>query len=775
MLFTRNLITKFIPDFSKIDDYTFNTVVNALGMEVEGIYKHPKLEHVVLGQLLEAKKVEGTHLSLCKVQIGPDTINQIVCGASNLQVGKKVIVALEGAKLPNGVIISKRQIHGMESNGMICAYFELSNNKSVVADDELDEIIMLDEGNVGSQDWVKLIGFDDTIYDITVPANRNDENAYLVFCYEIAHKLNLTFNFNFDSVVKEVTETLEGNLSVDSKLCSCLAFLDYDVDQKLTSRSNWLTKSILMNHGVKPFNYLLDKLALITILTNCPTNVYDADRISGDLKCKAGSNSLKFMALNGKTYDLNKNDVVIYDQNQPVSLACVVGSDYTKFTNKTTKVKIEVGNFNYAHIRNTSIRLNIDTDASKRASRPLSNYLNLIAIELIKKELGQPTSYTSYIKANWTTKWIKLSYRTLEWFINEEITKDFAVTALKSLGYKGDWLMKTKFKAPLWRLDVKNQEDMFEDILKIIDLNKLKSISVEDKLLPVEDNTEYDLKQELKNVLINNYFSEVKTYNLTNKDNLNKLNLFNVNDPIKVLCNNSNREYFRTNLIDNMLKVYKYNDARKLSLIPVFEIQNIFSNSKKFTNLTCLCLDQYSIDNITKSTIATNSNYLKALVNEIGKLFNADIKFETTELNQFYNNECIKISAYGKVIGYLGKIRKSQLKPYDLDNENIYCLTINIESLFANYKHKQFNVKSFGAFQRLSKDVNIVLNKSDASLINDKIEKIKKLPDIVDAKIINTFEKEESIVYTIRYYLVDTKQFKTNDIDLIAKEIEGIK
>ena len=67
------------------------------------------------------------------------------------------------------------------------------------------------------------------------------------------------------------------------------------------------------------------------------------------------------------------------------------------------------------------------------------------------------------------------------------------------------------------------------------------------------------------------------------------------------------------------------------------------------------------------------------------------------------------------------------------------------------------------------------MNKLDASLINDKIEKIKKLPDIVDAKIINTFEKEESIVYTIRYYLVDTKQFKTNDIDLIAKEIEGIK
>ncbi len=774
MLFSRKLITKFIPDFGKIDDYNFNTAVNALGMEVEGIYKRPKLEHVVLGQLLEANKVEGTHLSLCKVKVGSDTINQIVCGASNLQVGKKVIVALEGAKLPNGVIISKRQIHGMESNGMICAYFELTNNKAVVADDELDEIIMLDEGEIGSQDWVSLIGYDDTIYDITVPANRNDENSYLVFCYEIAHKLNLSFNFDFGSVVKEVTETFEGNLSVDSKLCSCLAFLDYDVDQKLTSRSSWITKSILMNHGIKPFNYLLDKLAFITILTNCPTNVYDAEKITGELRCKAGSSGLKFMALNSKTYDLNKNDVVIYDQNQPVSLACVVGSEYTKFTNKTTRVKIEVGNFNYARIRNTTIRLNVDTDAAKRASRPLSNYLNLVAIELIKKEFGQPLGFVSYIKPNWVTKWIRLSYRTLDWFINEEITKDFATLALKSLGYRGD-LLKTKFKAPLWRLDVNNQEDMFEDILKIIDLNKLKPISVEDKLLPVEENTEYELKQQVKEVLINNYFSEVKTYNLTNQSNLNKFNLFNVKDPVKILCNNSNREYFRTNLIDNMLKVYKYNDARKLELIPIFEIQNLFSNSSKTTNLTCLCLDQYKVDNITKSTLFTNSNYLKAIVNQIANVFNAKVEFKTKEINEFYNNESIEILAYGKVIGYLGKIRKSLLKPYDLDNENIYCLSINIESLFANYKQPQFKVKEFGAFQRLSKDINITLNKENASEINNKLQAIKKLPDIVNAKIINTFEKDGTIVYTIRYYLVDTKQFKTNDIDLIAKEIENLK
>lgn len=773
MLFTRKLITEFIPEFVNVSDETFTNAVNALGMEVESIYKYPEINNVVVGQLLEANKVEGTHLSLCKVKINENTTNTIVCGASNLIVGKKVLVALEGARLPNGVTIAKREIHGMESNGMMCAYPELTNNKTIVADAELDEIIMLDQGEVGSTKWQHLIGLDDTIYDITVPANRNDENCYFVFCFEVANKLGLQLKTNIYDIVKQYTQTGDVNLNLNAKICSCLAFLDYELNEKLISRSNWTLKSLLMNHGVKPFNYLMDKLAFITLLTNCPTNVYDADKIVGQIKCKQGSNGLKFIALNGKAYDLTKDDIVIQDQNQPIAIACVIGSEYTKLTPRTSRVKIEVGNFNYANVRNTSIRLNIDTDAAKRASRPLSNYLNLATIELIKKEFGQPTSISCFIKPNWVTKLITLGYRTLEWFIDEEISKDFAASSLRKLGYKFN-LLKTKFNVPYWRLDVRNQEDMFEDILKIIDINQLKSIEVEDKLLPIQSNLEYDLRQEIKDVMLNNYFNEVKTYNLTNKDNLNKFNLFKIDNPIKIICNNTNREYFRTNLIDNMLKVFKYNDARKLELIPIFETQALFTNTSKSLNLTALSLDKYCVDNITKSILYTNINYFKGIVNQIASVLNTKLNFKTIDVEQFYNNESIGIYHNDVIIGYIGKIRRSQLKPYDLNNKDIYVFTINLETLFDNYKTKQFKVKSFGAFQRLSKDVNIVLDKDNANQVNARLEGIKKLPDIVDARIINIFEKDGKMIYTVRYYLTDEKQFTTNDIEVVAKSIEKL-
>ncbi|MCQ2957137.1 MAG: hypothetical protein MJ233_04935 [Mycoplasmoidaceae bacterium] len=149
MLFTRKLITKFIPDFVNITDDKLTQAVNSLGMEVESIFKYQPINNVVIGQLVSYRPVEGTHLNLCQVKISETQTNTIVCGASGLIEGKKVIVALEGAKLPNGITIAKRMIHGMESNGMMCAYPELTGNDAFLADAEKDEIIMLDEGKIG--------------------------------------------------------------------------------------------------------------------------------------------------------------------------------------------------------------------------------------------------------------------------------------------------------------------------------------------------------------------------------------------------------------------------------------------------------------------------------------------------------------------------------------------------------------------------------------------------------------------------------------------------
>jgi len=164
----------------------------------------------------------------------------------------------------------------------------------------------------------------------------------------------------------------------------------------------------------------------------------------------------------------------------------------------------------------------------------------------------------------------------------------------------------------------------------------------------------------------------------------------------------------------------------------------------------------------------------KAIAQQVGQVLNTQITFALAEKSDFYNNECMSIVANGKVIGYMGKIKNSLLKAYDLQNKQIYCLSMNVDELIKNYKPVNFKVKPFGVYQRISKDVNIVLNGAASVQVNQKVEEIKKVKDVVDAQIISIFNKDNNIVYTVRYYLDDKKQFNSVEIDNIAKEIEKL-
>ena len=85
---------------------------------------------------------------------------------------------------------------------------------------------------------------------------------------------------------------------------------------------------------------------------------------------------------------------------------------------------------------------------------------------------------------------------------------------------------------------MKDKENLIEEITKNIDINKLSLISIADNWLHIEENVEWNLKQQTKSLLLNNHFFEIKIYNLINKNNLPLFNLFFYKDPIKIQCNN---------------------------------------------------------------------------------------------------------------------------------------------------------------------------------------------------------------------------------------------
>ena len=127
---------------------------------------------------------------------------------------------------------------------MICAYFDLIGSKDYISEEDKNGIILLDEGEIGSKDWIKIIGLDDTIYDITLPVNRNDENSYLVFCF-LANKSNLELSFDINNLAKW-TSNVTNDMNIDYSICNFLCYLDYDSNKNFIDHSPFSLKSMLI-------------------------------------------------------------------------------------------------------------------------------------------------------------------------------------------------------------------------------------------------------------------------------------------------------------------------------------------------------------------------------------------------------------------------------------------------------------------------------------------------------------------------------------------------
>ena len=176
-------------DLNGLDLKELAVKVTKAGINVEKVITN-HIDHLVVGEVLECvSHPDSDHLHVCQVNIGSET-TQIVCGAKNVRAGIKVIVALPGAVLPGNFEIKKSTIRGVESNGMICALFELGLEEKT-EENYNKGIHELDADAPVGEDPLAYLGLDDTLYELDVHKHRNNDCYYHIgFAYEIASILN---------------------------------------------------------------------------------------------------------------------------------------------------------------------------------------------------------------------------------------------------------------------------------------------------------------------------------------------------------------------------------------------------------------------------------------------------------------------------------------------------------------------------------------------------------------------------------------------------------
>ena len=706
------LSKKFVNDYTNLNNIDFKELADSMlkmGNEYDDIYPLVYGDKLTIGEITSVTMhPKSDHLHLCKVNIGDETLN-IVCGAPNVREGIKVIVALDGCVLKDGTI-KKSTILGEESNGMICALFELGIDKKYLREEQINGIeILPDDAKIGD-DPVKYLKLDDEIIDFELTANRADELSVLGLAYECAaitgEKVKLP-DLTYKTIKEKVNDKIK--LSVDTE--NAFTFLIKRVNDIEIKESPLEIKNKLMACGMRSINNVVDISNYVMLETGQPLHFYDADKLGAHIGVRMANDGEKLTTLDGQTRLLTSEDIVITNGKEPVGLAGVMGGLDTEIDENTKNVLIECAIFNPANIRKTSKKL-IRSEASIRYEKGLDVNRCYMAVDRACNLLENLANgkvldgMVEYNKQDRNDKVIEITLDKINSVLGYKLTDSDVKDVFTRLGFKVE--VKThKFTVtvPTRRTDVNILEDLIEEVSRVYGVDNIEST------LPKFESTpsRHSIRDRvIRNQMVGMGLNEVITYSLIKLDDIFKF----TNDefaPVKVLSPlTEERVVLRHSLITSLLDVYNYNKARNIKDLSIFEIGRGYSliNGEYIeeNKLCCLLTGAYT-EGLNKEyhDFYTAKGIVEELLDYLG--YKGRYSFVVKELpEEMHPARSAYITINNKIVGILGQVHPRITK------DEIYVIEINLESLF-EHKTGKIKGKEVSRFPGISKDVAFVLPK----------------------------------------------------------------
>ncbi len=784
MKLSLNWLSKFIDIKDLTTEEIMDKAVKA-GFEVEEVIKIGQGTNLVVGEVLTCvNHPDSDHLHLTTVDVGDEVLN-IVCGAPNCRAGLKVIVAKDGAVLPGGTI-KKGVIRGQESNGMLCSLLELGVDKELLDDnscshegiEELD-----DRFNVGETDILSKLGYDDTILDMSIYANRPDCLAMFYMAKEMGAILRRPCKLPEFLGASNVGEESNFKLELESK--NCPHFLAKVVNSVTIKESPDWIKEILKSNGIKCINNLVDISNLVMLETGQPMHFYDLRSnpnrnitVKDDLDCE-------YTALDGITYKIEKGDLMITSDNKPIGIAGIMGGDATKILDDTSSILIESACFDHAQIRRTSNRLGLQTEAAARYSKGLEPLAQIKAmdraVELLIK-YGDAKGLEKTIEAgsdNYSPVVVKESLSHLNTLIGKNYSIDEVKEVIKALdfGFETDG-ENFECVIPSYRTDILIREDIDEEICRLTDFDDLKST------LPYMPQTvgrltvAQTMRRTIRNYFMYNGLSEVRTYTLVS-ENYKDNSLLDNGEAVKLMSPLSeDRKYIRTSLMNSLLETLSYNLGHYNNNVNIYEISSVYFDDHAEERLGVVLNGTYLNSEIKHVEMKSDFYILKGLVmGLLDKLGFEKGRVQVVENDlddiHFHPGISCLIKMNNKTIGILGKLHptfEGKLKLKDA----YYCELILDELI--NSKPSKTHAPVLNKYPSISRDISIVL--SDDIKADELIKVIKKAGGalVKSIKVFDIYKGEhiddgfKSVSLNIVYE--DTnKTLKASDIDVPHNKI----
>jgi len=557
-------------DIENEDLHELAVKITKAGVNVEAVVDST-ISHLVIGKVLEcAMHPNSDHLHVCKVDVGSEVV-QIVCGAPNVREGLKVIVALPGAVLPGNFEIKAGKIRGEESNGMLCALFELGVEEKT-EENYAKGIHEVEESVEVGSDANLYLGTGDVLYELDVHKHRNNDCYYHIgFAYEIASILNKKVTLP-DICHKEVPENVSDFINVSVETDKCPYYLAKCVRNVVIKESPAFIKKRLISAGMRPINNVVDISNYVMLEFGQPLHFFDKDALGNAIVVRNAKNDEKIETLDHVERVLNEKDLVITDGSKPVCIAGVMGGSNTEVEETTKTILIESAIFDAVSIRNTAARLNLKSEASIRYGKGLNYEYTEMAIERachLLEKYADAEVLQGVVKHDIVDKASKVvTFKTEE--VNSLLGIVLSNADVKIELERLDFPYEEKENAfvvtiPRRRLDIDaNVNDIAEEIGRLYGYHNLVSTLPRVPIRRGEYKGDVKIRKEISKKLRSLGLNECKTYTLTSPTMASQF-CYDHKEPC-VLPNpmSVDKSVIRTSILPSLLNVNDYNKARNV-------------------------------------------------------------------------------------------------------------------------------------------------------------------------------------------------------------------
>jgi len=718
------LSTNFLKDYIDIDVDVKQLAedMTRVGNEYDSASNLINATKLVIGQITECEPhPDSDHLHLCKVNIGTEVLD-IVCGAPNARTGLKVIVAFDGAILPDKTI-KKGMIRGKESNGMLCSIAELGIEHKFLKPEDSEGIAELGEDAEIGGDPIKYLQMDDGVIDFELTANRGDLLSILGMAYEVGAIYDKKVK-DVDLKHKELGEDINKTFKTEVKTANCSKLLVKKVENVKIEESPIFIKNRLIASGIRPINNVVDISNYVMLELGQPLHFYDADKLGNKLVVRMAEDGEKLTTLDNVERTLTSEDIVIADATHGVGLAGVMGGLETEVEPDTKNIIIESAIFDSVKVRKTSKKI-VRSEASNRFEKGLDPERTTMAIERACKLLEEyaggtvVTGTVEYDKTNNKEKEIEITFKNINDVLGTVIPNEEILNVFRKLGFTYKVNGETiKVKVPTRRLDISIKEDLIEEVSRIYGVD-----NIEGKLpiVPMRKGSYDKTQREIRNKMIALGLKETLTYVLINDKEVNGYTLDKF-EPLKLLDPiTEDRNTLRYSMIPSLYKVYEYNKAREQKDISIFEIgKGFYKKGEVYGEDTKLCVlmsGKYSTGLNNNKTV--DFYVIKGIAEEVLDYlgYAGRYSFMKQEMpKEMHPGQSAMINVNGSNIGMIGKIHPSVTK------DDVYVLEINLDELFTK-KVGKMKYKEFSKFPSINKDIALVVDKKSVSKDIEKVIK----------------------------------------------------